>query len=58
MVQTKFYGIRGTEFWGGFRIRPLEIEFWSEGDFRLHDRFRWTRLKTDVAKWTVQRLHP
>ena len=46
------------EHWGGFRIRPLEIEFWAEGDYRLHDRFRWTRLKTDVAKWTVQRLHP
>ena len=44
--------------WGGFRIRPLEIEFWAEGDFRLHDRFRWTRLKPDVGKWTVQRLHP
>lgn len=44
--------------WGGFRIRPLEIEFWAQGDFRLHDRFRWTRLKPDTAKWAVQRLHP
>ncbi|MGL6209344.1 MAG: pyridoxamine 5'-phosphate oxidase, partial [Paracoccaceae bacterium] len=30
-------------FWGGFRISPVEIEFWADGDFRLHDRFRWTR---------------
>ncbi len=44
--------------WGGFRIRPVEMEFWSEGDFRLHDRFRWTRLKPDTPKWAVQRLHP
>ncbi len=44
--------------WGGFRIRPVEIEFWSHGDFRLHDRFRWTRLNPDAAKWTVQRLSP
>ena len=44
--------------WGGFRIRPVEMEFWSEGDFRLHDRFRWTRLNPDTAKWAVQRLHP
>ena len=44
--------------WGGFRIRPVEIEFWAQGDFRLHDRFRWTRMKPDAAGWTVQRLNP
>jgi len=44
--------------WGGYRIRPVEIEFWSNGDFRLHDRFRWTRLKPDADAWTVQRLNP
>ena len=44
--------------WGGYRIRPLEIEFWAKGDFRLHDRFRWTRLKLDSTSWTVQRLSP
>lgn len=44
--------------WGGYRIRPIEIEFWAQGDFRLHDRFRWTRLKPDNANWTVQRLNP
>lgn len=46
------------DHWGGFRIRPVEIEFWAQGDFRLHDRFRWTRLKPDSAGWTVQRLNP
>ncbi|HUF86256.1 MAG TPA: pyridoxamine 5'-phosphate oxidase [Thermohalobaculum sp.] len=45
-------------FWGGLRLRPVEIEFWAQGDFRLHDRFRWTRLKPDTDKWAVQRLHP
>jgi pyridoxamine 5'-phosphate oxidase len=44
--------------WGGFRIRPVEIEFWANGDFRLHDRFRWTRMKPDTDAWTVQRLNP
>lgn len=44
--------------WGGFRIRPVEIEFWADGDFRLHDRFRWTRMKPDAEAWTVQRLNP
>lgn len=44
--------------WGGFRIRPVEIEFWADGDFRLHDRFRWTRMKPDTDSWSVQRLNP
>lgn len=44
-------------FWGGIRIRPLEIEFWAEGAFRLHDRFRWSRSATDES-WCVKRLYP
>jgi pyridoxamine 5'-phosphate oxidase len=44
--------------WGGFRIRPVEIEFWADGANRLHDRFRWTRVKPDAMDWTVQRLNP
>lgn len=44
-------------FWGGIRIRPLEIEFWADGQFRLHDRFRWSRGSIDAA-WEVQRLNP
>jgi pyridoxamine 5'-phosphate oxidase len=44
-------------FWGGIRIRPLEIEFWADGDFRLHDRFRWKRADLDQP-WDVSRLNP
>ncbi len=44
-------------FWGGFRIVPLEIEFWADGAFRLHDRFRWRRVNPD-ADWEVTRLNP
>jgi pyridoxamine 5'-phosphate oxidase len=44
-------------FWGGIRIRPVEIEFWADGEFRLHDRFRWTRA-TPAAAWDVVRLNP
>ena len=44
-------------FWGGFRIEPVEIEFWADGAFRLHDRFRWTR-KSGKDAWDVQRLNP
>ena len=45
------------EFWGGFRITPVEVEFWADGDFRLHDRFRWSRSATD-RDWEVTRLYP
>jgi pyridoxamine 5'-phosphate oxidase len=44
-------------FWGGFRIAPVEIEFWADGPFRLHDRFRWTRAAPD-AGWQIVRLNP
>lgn len=44
-------------FWGGFRIIPVEIEFWADGDFRLHDRFRWTRDNPN-ENWDVVRLNP
>lgn len=44
-------------FWGGFRLRPLEIEFWADGAFRLHDRFQWRRASLS-ENWVVQRLNP
>ncbi|MAM25355.1 MAG: pyridoxamine 5'-phosphate oxidase [Rhodobacteraceae bacterium] len=44
-------------FWGGYRLTPVEIEFWADGAFRLHDRFQWRRAGPD-GEWTVQRLNP
>ena len=44
-------------FWGGYRITPVEIEFWADGAHRLHDRFRWTR-SDPAAPWDVVRLNP
>lgn len=43
-------------FWGGFRITPVQIEFWADGAFRLHDRFRWTR--DAGGAWSIVRLQP
>lgn len=45
------------EFWGGYRIVPTEIEFWADGAFRLHDRFKWSR-ETPLDSWKIQRLNP
>jgi len=43
--------------WGGFLLTPLEIEFWEEGAWRLHDRFLYRR-STSEDDWVVQRLQP
>ncbi|SDK13364.1 pyridoxamine 5'-phosphate oxidase [Aliiruegeria lutimaris] len=43
-------------FWGGYRLRPVEIEFWADGAFRLHDRFRWS--DDGQGGWQVERLSP
>jgi len=44
-------------FWGGFRIAPVQIEFWADGAFRLHDRFVWRRRTPDET-WRIERLNP
>jgi len=44
-------------YWGGLKIEPLEVEFWGDGAFRLHDRFRWTRSSVRDA-WKIVRLSP
>ena len=43
--------------WSGFRIIPLELEFWQDGAFRLHDRVRFTRADS-IGPWSRQRLYP
>ncbi|MEQ8815127.1 MAG: pyridoxamine 5'-phosphate oxidase [Thalassobaculum sp.] len=44
-------------YWSGYRLTPLRVEFWQDGEFRLHDRFLFTR-SGEGAPWTVQRLFP
>ena len=45
------------DYWSGFRIRPVSIEFWSDGQFRLHDRIRYDRDGPE-GDWRVTRLYP
>ena len=43
------------EHWGGYRLRPTEIEFWQGRPSRLHDRIHY-QLKGD--RWEISRLAP
>ncbi len=44
------------EFWGGFLIKPVEVEFWQGRPNRLHDRIRY-QLQDDYS-WKTDRLSP
>ena len=44
------------DFWGGFRVKPHQVEFWQGGAHRLHDRFQYTRQADD--SWDIARLEP
>lgn len=44
------------DFWGGFRVKPHQIEFWQGGPHRLHDRFQYS-LQAD-GSWAITRLEP
>jgi pyridoxamine 5'-phosphate oxidase len=42
--------------WSGFRIAPVEVEFWRDGAFRLHERLRFTR--DEGGGWRTASLFP
>ena len=42
--------------WGGYRVKPDQIEFWQGRSNRLHDRFRYSRQ--DDGTWAIDRLAP
>lgn len=43
--------------WSGFRLAPVQIEFWRDGAFRLHDRLVYRRA-TPAAPWHSEKLFP
>lgn len=57
-LESKFEGkeIPRPEYWGGFIVKPVEIEFWQGRANRLHDRIRF-KLDTDY-NWQIDRLSP
>ncbi len=47
--------------WGGYRLQVDALELWVEGEFRIHDRARWTRTASTAQSgggWAVVRLQP
>lgn len=46
------------DFWGGFRVVPVRIEFWQGRPNRLHDRFCYSRGNDAETAWTIERLAP
>ncbi len=58
-AQQQFDGgaVALPDFWGGYRLTPMRIEFWQGRSNRLHDRFVWMR-ETATDAWTVSRLAP
>lgn len=45
------------DYWVGFRLQPLQIEFWRDRPFRLHERIVYTRDAVDTS-WRTARLFP
>lgn len=41
--------------WGGYRVRPYEVELWQQGEHRLHDRLRYRLVD---GGWFLERLAP
>jgi pyridoxamine 5'-phosphate oxidase len=56
-VEERFSGgkVPRPAFWGGYALRPEEIEFWQGQAARLHDRFLYTR---EADGWRLERLAP
>jgi pyridoxamine 5'-phosphate oxidase len=57
-LEAQFPGdnIPMPDYWGGYCLAPIEIEFWQGRPSRLHDRFRYARAEN--GSWTVNRLSP
>ncbi|MGH8890303.1 MAG: pyridoxamine 5'-phosphate oxidase [Acidothermaceae bacterium] len=61
-VRRRFDGVSVVptpDFWGGYRVAPLTIEFWQGRVARLHDRLRYTRSDAEKPSgWRIERLSP
>ena len=47
--------IKRPVYWGGYRVKPFQVEFWQGREHRLHDRIRY---RLEKGKWITERLAP
>ncbi|WP_430468330.1 pyridoxamine 5'-phosphate oxidase [Winogradskyella ouciana] len=57
-LEAKYEGkdIGRPKYWGGYMVKPVEIEFWQGRPNRLHDRIRY-QLQSNFD-WKIERLSP
>lgn len=57
-VKAQFQGVQELplpKFWGGYKVKPMLIEFWQGRESRLHDRIQYSKVK---RSWKIERLAP
>jgi pyridoxamine 5'-phosphate oxidase len=57
-ITAQFAGkeMKRPQHWGGYRIKPVDFEFWQGRSNRLHDRIQYTMAKD--GSWLIERLAP
>ena len=56
VVKLEGTDIERPAHWGGYLVKPVEIEFWQGRPSRLHDRIQYSL--EDSGKWKIERLAP
>jgi len=56
-LESQYEGVQvpRPSFWTGYVLSPETVEFWTQREFRLHDRFLYSQ---EDGKWSKQRLNP
>jgi pyridoxamine 5'-phosphate oxidase len=55
LKKNKGKTIKRPAYWGGYRVKPFQIEFWQEVEHRLHERMQY---RLEKGKWMTERLSP
>ncbi len=58
LAQFGLSAVPRPSFWGGYRIIPLEMEFWLKKPYRLHERVLYRRDSPDSTQWEYFYLYP